>query len=94
MKRTILTIALLLAIGVSAIAQKVERNGNVFKAVRVSVKDSTKTQFFYADSKGNQYPIYLSQKGKAFVGRISKNGKYYRMYLPEVTKQLATKKES
>jgi len=71
-------------------AQKVERIGNNFKEMKVG-KDSTKTEYTYTDSKGETSPIFLSKSGKAFVPKVSKAGKYYRRYLPEVTRQIANK---
>ena len=54
--------------------------------VSVSVKDTAAsyrdTGKHYTDSRGNQYPVYISARGKLFVIYISKNsGKSYRVYL-------------
>lgn len=72
-------------------AQKLERNGNNFRAVSIA-KDSTKTQYTYTDRKGTTYDVYLNGKGKAYVGKTSaKTGKYYRQYMPEITEQISKK---
>lgn len=68
------------------------RNGNNFMETKArTARDSTATPYTYTDSRGETTPIFLSKSGKAFIPKISKNGKYYRRYLPEVTKQIANK---
>ena len=75
----------------TAKAQNVVRKGDTF--VQVSSKkhkgDSILTKHTYVDSDGKKYPIYLSSNGKAFIYRKSKTGKRYKMYLPQITKQIA-----
>lgn len=84
------------ALSLSAHSQNVVREGRTFTAVQ---SDSTKsgkyveTEYTYRDKTG-EYPIYLSSNGNAFIFKVSKKtGKEYRKYLPEVTKQLGTKKD-
>lgn len=68
---------------------KYEQNGNTFKSVtseRTIKKgaEPLKTPFFYEDSKGMKYPIYISNggKGSAYIIRTSnKTGKVYKAYL-------------
>ena len=75
-------------------AQSFERQGNTF--VSKSTKGSrtksepTKTKFTWKDSKGNEYPVYMSSTGSCFVIKTSaKTGKEYRNYLgPEVSEQM------
>jgi hypothetical protein len=93
MKRFVVCIAMVLALGVSTYAQSVERKGNTF--IQLSNKGSksggkeTKTQYIFKDSKGNVYPVYLSSTGKAFIKKVSKKtGKEYKQYVPEVGKQI------
>ena len=78
-----------------ASAQNVVRKGNVFEQVVDSLKKSqdTPTDLIYRDRKGHEYQIYLSSRGNAYVNMISKNGKPYKRYLPEITRQLGTKKD-
>lgn len=90
MKKLVIIALFLLNVGVT-MAQSVEKKGNVF----VQVKDTTyinsgvKTEYKYQDSKGVEYPIYLTKNGKAFIIRVSKKtGRPYRYYLPKVTEQL------
>ena len=75
-----------------AFAQSVQRQGNTFTQVskqKGTEGKETKTQYTYVDSKGESYTVYLSKTGKAFIYRISKKtGKEYKMYLPEVGKQI------
>ncbi len=64
----------------------VERKGNTFI---VSSKGYTKTDYVLYDREtGQTDTIYVSSKGAYFVFKISKNGKKYRRYLKEITKQL------
>lgn len=78
-----------LAISSGVIAQNVVRKGQTFYAVNDSVKGDTKTEYFYVDSKGKKYSIYISRRGKAYIKCISqKTGKEYKRYLPKVTEQL------
>ena len=92
----ILAMALLVAFCVAfgcevARGQNVVRKGDTF--VQVSSKkhkgDSILTKHTYVDADGKKYPIYLSSKGKAFIYRKSRTGKTYKMYLPQITKQIA-----
>ena len=76
---------------IGASAQNVQRQGNTFTQVtnKKSVGQETKTQYTYKDSKGVEYPIYLSSTGKAFIKRVSKKtGNEYKQYLPEIGKQI------
>ena len=78
-------------------AQNVVRNGNTFvqQSDSTSRGGATKTQYLYIDSKGQTDTVYLSKNGSAFIWKVSKKScKVYRKYLPEVTKQLGTKKET
>lgn len=89
-------LTLMFALSLSAHSQNVVREGRTFTAIQ---NDSTnsgkyeKTEYTYRDKTG-EYPIYLSSRGSAFIFKVSKKtGKEYRKYLPEVTKQLGTKKD-
>ena len=82
---------MMLALSLVTDAQSVQRQGNTFTQVsnKKSASKETKTQYTYKDSKGVEYPIYLSSSGKAFIKKISKKtGKEYRQYLPEIGKQI------
>ena len=88
MKKLIFTVALLLMLGVnnSSSFSQVTRNGNTFTVAKVKQvsKSATKTKFTWQDSKGNLYPIYVSQSGATYVLRTSKkSGKEYKSYLGE-----------
>ena len=91
MKKIILSILMVLSLTLATNAQTVTRQGNTFTQVS-NTKSSgkeTKTPYTYKDSKGIEYPIYLSSTGKAFIKKISKKtGKEYKQYLPEVGKQI------
>lgn len=83
---------------------KYEQNGNTFKSVtsEKTIKKGAEplmTPFFYEDSKGMKYPIYISNggKGSAYIIRTSqKTGKTYKAYLgkdmtEDIKKQLKIK---
>jgi len=95
MKKLILCISMMLALGVQNIyAQSVVRNGNTFKSVTIKKESGkeTPTEYKYVDSKGEVYIVMLSSTGKAFIWRTSKKtGKAYKQYLPEIGKQINPK---
>ena len=83
-----LILAVLILISINCFSQNnVKLEGNTFSVEQVESKD-TKTKYTYKDKKGNEYPIYLSKRGKAYIIRTSKKGNQYKQYLPEITKQL------
>lgn len=90
MKKLLISVAIVLSMMATGYAQtKYEQNGNTFKSVtseRTIKKgaEPLKTPFFYEDSKGMKYPIYISNggKGSAYIIRTSqKTGKVYKAYL-------------
>lgn len=89
---TVITCAFIFSL--NARAQNVVRKGNVFEQVVDSIKKSqdTPTDMIYRDRKGHEYQIFLSSRGNAYINMISKNGKPYKKYLSEVTKQIGKKK--
>lgn len=93
MKKFFIAAIMLLALGVNnSNAQSVERSGKTFTQVTTSKKsEPIKTDYTWKDSKGIEYPIYISKSGACFIIRISKKtGKEYKYYLPkEVSAQIA-----
>lgn len=84
---------LLLLWATSADAQTVVRKGNSFyqqsNSNKIEKDSAVFSGYYYFDTKGIKYPIYISSKGKCFIWRTSsKTSKPYKHYLPEVTKQL------
>ena len=91
-RRLFALLLLVLAIGLAANAQTYTRNGNTFTSAK-SVKakaEPVKTKFTWKDSKGKEYPVYISGKGSCFVIKTSsKTGKEYKNYLgPEISQQI------
>ena len=88
--RQYIMLVLLLLVGVPTYAQNYTREGNTFVSVKSAKAEPTKTKFTWKDSKGTEYPIYISSTGSCFIIRISKKtGKEYRSYLgPEVSAQI------
>lgn len=73
-------------------AQDYTRSGNTFissKGERVK-SEPTKTKFTWKDSKGKEYPVYISSNGSCFIIKVSKKtGDTYRNYLgPEISQQI------
>lgn len=92
LRRLLTLLLLVLAIGLAANAQTYTRSGNTFissKGERVKA-EPVKTKFTWKDSKGNEYPVYISSNGSCFVIKVSaKTGKEYRNYLgPEISQQI------
>lgn len=94
MKKLFILFVMMFAFTTVVNAQNFERQGNTF--VSKSTKGSrakaepTKTKFTWKDSKGKEYPVYMSSTGSCFVIKTSaKTGKEYRNYLgPEVSEQM------
>lgn len=84
--RKLFLIAMLIIASISAsYAQKYTKDGKTYKVEKV-VKQSTEiaTGFNWEDSKGIQYPIFMSKSGSCYIKRVSKKtGKEYRQYLGE-----------
>ena len=91
-RRLLSLMLLVLIIGLEANAQTYTRGGNTFissTGERVKTKP-VKTKFTWKDSKGKEYPVYISNTGSCFVIKVSaKTGKEYRNYLgPEISQQI------
>ena len=91
-RRLLALLLLVLAMGLVANAQTYTRNGNTFiSSTGERVKaEPVKTKFTWKDSKGKEYPVYISSNGSCFVIKVSaKTGKEYRNYLgPEISQQI------
>lgn len=89
-RRLITLLLLVLAIGLVANAQSYTRSGNTFISSTGERDKAVKTKFTWKDSKGNEYPVYISPKGSCFVIKgKDKNGKDKRTYLgPEISQQI------
>ena len=92
MKKILFILLLLLTVGTTINAQNYTREGNTFiSSTGERVKtEPIKTKFTWKDSKGNEYPVYMSKSGSCFVIRTSKKtGKEYKSYLgPEISEQI------
>lgn len=94
----VLILFFLISAFVGAKAQNVVLKGNTFVQQATS-GDSVRTEYYYQDSRGNKYPIFLSAKGKAYAwvmskpkydekGNLLKPAHLYKKYLKQVTEQL------
>lgn len=82
-------VCVFVCVPVNSGAQTFEKQGTTFiskSATRVKV-EPTKTKFTWKDSKGTEYPIYISKTGSCFVMKLSsKTNKEYKYYLgPEIS---------
>lgn len=69
---------------VNGYAQSFKKEGNVYVQVKKasSKSEPKKTGKYYRDSKGDNYPIYVSGTGSCFIIKVSKKtGNEYRQYL-------------
>lgn len=89
-RRLLALLLLVLAMGLVANAQTYTRSGNTFISSTGERTQSVKTKFTWKDSKGKEYPVYISSNGSCFVIKVSaKTGKDYRNYLgPEISQQI------
>ena len=94
MKKLFILFIIMFAFTTVVNAQSYERQGNTFiakssKSSRAKA-EPTKTKFTWKDSKGNEYPVYMSSTGSCFIIKTSaKTGKEYRNYLgPEISEQM------
>lgn len=65
-----------------------KREGNTFiqQTSRNQASSAIKTKYTWEDTKGNSYPIYITNNGRCFVNKVSsKTGKEYKYYLDEET---------
>lgn len=86
----LLIMLVLLCVGLTSNAQNYTREGNTFVSTKTVKSEPVKTKFTWKDSKGNEYPVYVSSTGSCFVIKgKDKNGKDKRTYLgPEISKQI------
>lgn len=84
--RKLFLIAMLIIASVSvSYAQNYTKEGKTYKVEKVA-KQSTEveTGFTWEDSKGVQYPIYMSKSGSCYIKKVSKKtGNEYKQYLGE-----------
>lgn len=64
------------------------REGNTFiqQSSRNQASSAIQTKYTWKDSKGTEYPIFITKNGRCFVNKISsKTGRKYKYYLDEKT---------
>lgn len=83
MKHILLTIIAILTLTFSTNAEIV-KEGKTFKMEQTSSSKYTQTDYEWETKDGQVYPIYITNKGKFFIFKISKKtGNEYKYYLPE-----------
>ncbi len=83
MKKAIIILSLSL-LSYTGYSQNVKVNayGNYVAIKSVNQVKAKETGKFYLDTAGIKHPVFLSEKGKLFVKRVSvKTGKTYNYYL-------------
>lgn len=94
-RRLLALLLLVLAIGLVANAQSYKCEGTTYSSTgRVNNSSAPiSTGFTWSDSKGNKYPIYISQSGSCYIIKKSnKTGKDYKMYMkPEISQDICKK---
>ena len=88
--KKLLIMLVLLCVGLTSNAQNYTREGNTFVSTKSVKAEPVKTKFTWKDSKGNEYPVYISSKGSCFIIKgKDKNGKDKKTYLgPEISQQI------
>jgi hypothetical protein len=70
---------ILFCTAIGCMAQTTKQVGNKFIATQV-VYDTT-TKYIYQDTKGVEYPMYISRNGKYYVWKLSKARNKYKYYI-------------
>ena len=93
MKQLVIIIIALLTFSINSSAQSYTRQNNIFMPAKSSTSkaEPVRTKYTWKDSKGNEFPIYISKSGSCFVYRTSgKTGKEYKQYLgKEISAQIS-----
>lgn len=58
--------------------EEYSRNGNTFSSIAKSKQSPELTPYTWKDSKGNEYPIYISASGSCFVIKENGNKQYMK----------------
>ena len=58
--------------------EEYSRNGNTFSSNTKSKQSPELTPYTWKDSKGNEYPIYISSKGSCFIIKENGNRQYMK----------------
>lgn len=95
--KKILIILLLAVMSINCVAQSKNYavQGKEYSSTKKtkSKSEPKNTGYTWKDSKGNVYPIYMSESGSCYVIKTSsKTGKEYKNYLgPEVSQDICNK---
>lgn len=81
-----MAMAMLFVCAIAFGQQKTRIEGD--KVIQIETKkgnENKSTTLTYVDSKGKEYPIYISNKGRCFYYKKSKSGNEYKRYLDKET---------
>lgn len=71
------------------------RNGNTFSSATKSKQSPELTPYTWKDSKGNEYPIYISPSGSCFIIKENGNKQYMKKEISmQICKELNVKYKS
>lgn len=95
MKKILFILLTLMTICINVNAQEFKCEGTTYSSTGRQNSNSAPvaTGFTWTDSKGNKYPIYISNSGSCYVIKTSsKSGKEYKQYLkPEISQDICKK---
>ena len=62
------------------------------------IQEFENSGFIWKDSRGDEFPVYMTHSGSCFVIKVSKSGEYYRAYLgkdvsEQINRELQMKKD-
>lgn len=93
MLKSMLMLGLILTASVQMMNAEVVLEGTTFVTTSATSVKPVETGYTWKDSKGVEYPIYLSANGRAYVMKVSgKTSKEYKYYLGEdISRQICAK---
>lgn len=74
----LLSVNLMAQTSISPTGVEYSRNGNTFSSVTKSKQQPELTPYTWKDSKGNEYPIYISASGSCFIIKENGNKQYMK----------------
>jgi hypothetical protein len=74
----LLSVNLMAQTSISSTGVEYSRNGNTFSSVTKSKQAPELTPYTWKDTKGNEYPIYISSSGSCFIIKENGNKQYMK----------------
>jgi hypothetical protein len=94
----LLSVNLMAQTSISSTGVEYSRNGNTFSSVTKSKQSPELTPYTWKDTKGNEYPIYISSSGSCFIIKENGNKQYMKKEISmqicsEMNKEYKNKKK-